>query len=136
MAQLTEKGLAKLETLRDYWPPRPHYSSVKMRQKYLLGEISKTPEFRIGQYSILRPDWNRLKGQGLITDATVEPVYVVEGTDRPLYRGRSEEFLKITRASDSDFREGQIVSREEFSRMVEGIEERGGEVPLGEDIGE
>ena len=136
MAQLTEKGLAKLETLRDYWPSRPHYSSVKMRQKHLLQEIEKSPKFLIRQHSILRPDWNRLKDQGLIIDTTVEPVYVVEGTDRPLYRGRSEEFLKITRASDSDFREGQIVSREEFGRMVEGIEEQGGEVPLGEDIGE
>ena len=61
MAKLTGKGLTKLETLRDYWPPRPHFSSVKMRQKYLLREIEKDPGFYIEQHSILRKDWNRLK---------------------------------------------------------------------------
>jgi len=133
MAQLTEKGLAKLETLRDYWPPRPHYSSVKMRQKYLLKEIEENPKFLIEQHSILRPDWERLKKQGLIIDTTIEPVYVVEGTEKVLYR-TGEDFVKITRPSDSDFRQGQIVPKQEFDRMVEVIEEEGGEVPLGEDL--
>jgi len=134
MAQLTEKGLAKLETLRDYWPPRPHYSSVKMRQKYLLLEIEKNPKFLIEQHSILRKDWNRLKDQGLMVDTTIEPIYVVEGTDRPLYRGKTEKFVKITRPSDANYRLGQIVPKQEFDKMVEVVEEEGGEAPLGIEI--
>ena len=134
MAELTEKGLAKLETLRDYWPPKPHYSSVKMRQKYLLKEIEKNPEFVIDRRSILRPDWNRLKDQGLILDTSVEPSHVIEGIDRPLYIGEGEKFIKITRPSDSNFRSGQIVSELDFRAMVEAIREQGGEPPLGEDL--
>lgn len=133
MAELTEKGKASLETLRDYWPERRHYSSVLMRRKYLLQEIEKNPEFLIEQHSILRPDWNKLKDQGYITDTTTEPVYVVEGTDKVLYRGR-EPFIKVTRPSDSGFRLGQIVRKREFDEVVEGIKEAGGEVPLGEKI--
>jgi len=133
MAQLTEKGLAKLETLRDYWPPRPHYSSVKMRQKYLLLEIEKSPKFLIEQHSILRKDWNRLKVQGLIVDTATEPIYVVEGTDKVLHR-RGEKFVKVTRPSDSEFRIGQIVPKREFDIEVELVEVQGGEVPLGVEI--
>lgn len=134
MAELTEKGKASLETLRDYWPERKHYSSVLMRRKYLLQEIEKNPEFHVEQHSILRPDWNKLKDGGLITDTTVEPIYVIEGTDKVLYRGKTERFVKITRPSDSNFKDGQIVPKQEFDRMVEAIEEQGGEIPLGEDI--
>lgn len=136
MAQLTEKGLAKLETLRDYWPPKPHYSSVKMRQKYLLGEIEKNPEFLIEQHSILRRDWNRLKDQGLIVDTTVEPIYVVEGTDKVLYRSDLEKFIKVTRPSDAPYRMGQIVPKLSFYEMVEAVEKEGGEAPLGEELRE
>ena len=134
MAQLTEKGLARLEVLRDYWPSKPHYSSVKMRQKYLLLEVEKSPKFLIGQHSILRPDWNRLKDQGLIVDDTAEPIYVVEGTNRPLYRGKTERFIKVTRPSDANFRKGQIVPKREFDEMVKAVEEQGGEAPLGEEV--
>ena len=83
MAKLTDKGLAKLETLRDYWPPRGRGASAKTTLRYLLLKVEDSPEFIIDQHSMLRPDWNRLKDQGLIIDATVEPIYVIEGTDRP-----------------------------------------------------
>ena len=95
MAHLTEKGLAKLETLRDlsnsylsfsHSTPPSKFSSVKMHMKYLLQEIEKNSEFYIEQHSILRPDWNRLKDQRLIIDTSSEPTYVIEGTNRPLYR--------------------------------------------------
>lgn len=134
MAKLTEKGLTKLETLRDYWPPKPRYSSVKMRMKYLLKEIEKNPDFHIEQHSILRPDWNRLKDQGLIVDTTDEPIYVVEGTDKVLYRSDLEKFIKVTRPSDSEYKTGQIVPKLSFDEMVEAIEREGGEPPLGEDL--
>jgi len=133
MAKLTEKGLAKLETLRDYWPSKPHYSSVKMRQKYLLKEIEENPKFLIEQHSILRPDWERLKKQGLMVDTTTEPIYTVEGTERVLYR-TGEDFVKITRPSDSGYRLGQIVPKREFTDQVRAVEEWGGEIPLGEKL--
>ena len=133
MAELTEKGKTKLEILRDYWPPKPHYSSVKMRQKYLLKEIEENPKFLVEQHSILRPDWERLKKQGLIVDTTVEPIYVVEGTDKVLYR-EGEKFVKVTRPSDADYRLGQLVSKREFDVMVEAIEREAREPPLGEDL--
>lgn len=130
MAELTEKGLASLETLRDYWPERRHYSSVLMRRKYLLQEIEKNPEFLIEQHSILRTDWERLKKQGLIVDTTTESTIVVEGIERPLCEV-VEEFVKVTRPSDSDYRMGQIVPKLEFDEMVEAIEKEGGEPPMG-----
>lgn len=133
MAELTDKGKASLETLRDYWPERKHYSSILMKRKFLLQKVEENPEFLVEQHSILRPDWNRLKDHGLIVDTTTEPVYVVEGTDKVLYRGE-EKFVKITRPSDSNFRQGQIVSKREFSEMVEVVEEQGGEIPLGESL--
>jgi len=94
MAVLTGKGLAKLEILRDYWPPerepgkRYRFSHNKMRQKYLLSEVEKSPKFIVEQHSILRPDWDYLKAKGLIEDTTVEPTYIIQGDDtyRPLYR--------------------------------------------------
>ncbi len=137
MAQLTEKGLASLEKLRDYFPEatypsgRPRFSSIKMRQKYLLLGIEKDPKFLIEQHSILREDWEKLKKQGLIVDTTTEPIYVVEGTDKVLYRG-GEEFVKITRPSDSNFRSGQIVSKREFDKIVKAVGEQEGEIPLGQ----
>lgn len=130
MAELTDKGLARLEILRDYWPERKHYSSILMRNKYLLQAIEKNPEFLIEQHSILRPDWERLKKQDLIVDTTSEPIYVVEGTDKVLHR-EGEEFVKITRPSDSNFREGQIVTRRDFDEMVEAVKDQGGEPPMG-----
>lgn len=89
MAILTERGLAKLDILRDYWPPqhdppKRRISSVKMRQKYLLLEVEKSPTFHIDQHSILRPDWNRLRDRGLI-DTNPETPIVIESTDRSLY---------------------------------------------------
>ena len=134
MAQLTEKGLAKLETLRDYWPPRGQGASAKVIQRYLLLKVEEGPEFHIDQHSMLRPDWNRLKDQGLMVDTTVEPIYVIEGTDRPLYRGKTEKFVKITRPSDANYRLGQIVPKQEFDEMVQEVEKEGGEIPLGEDL--
>ena len=134
MAKLTDKGLAKLETLRDYWPPRGKGASAKMTQRYLLLKVEDSPEFIIDQHSMLRPDWNRLKDQGLIIDATVEPIYVIEGTDRPLHRGKTEKFVKTTRPSDANYRLGQIVPKQDFDRMVEAVTEQGGEPPLGEDL--
>ncbi len=72
MADITGKGLTKLEKIRDYFPPEGQYSSVKMRQKYLLQEVQKDPNFSIEPSSILRPDWDKLVGQGLITDSSYE----------------------------------------------------------------
>ena len=133
MAKLTGKGLTKLETLRDYWPPKGKGASAKMTQKYLLLKVEEGPEFHIEQHSMLRPDWNRLKDQGLIVDSTVEHIYVVEGTDKVLYR-EGEEFVKVTRPSDANYRSGQIVPKQEFDRMVEAITDQGGEPPLSEDL--
>ena len=71
MAQLTEKGLAKLETLRDYSaPPTDPASYAKLCMKYLLQEIEKNFEFYIKQHSTLRPDWDKLKDQRLIIDTS------------------------------------------------------------------
>ncbi len=102
MAQLTEKGLASLEKLRDYFPEatypsgRPRFSSIKMRQRYILLEVEKSPEFLIRPASILRPDWTKAKDQGLIVETTVEPICVVEGTETSPnpYRGQIETWTQ------------------------------------------
>lgn len=78
MAELTGKGLTKLEKVQDYFPPKGRVYSLKMRQKYLLQEVYKDSNFSIDPSSILRLDWNKLIDQGLITDSPTEEVCVID----------------------------------------------------------
>lgn len=41
------------------------------------------------------------------------------------------EYIRVTRSSDSNFKVGQIVTKESFDRMCRAILEQGGEIPLG-----
>ncbi len=89
MARLTEIGLARLDSLRDYSPDpqkRGRVSNFRMRDKYLLSEVEKDSEFHIEQHSVLRSDWNKLIKKGWIEDLPFEHTMVIIGTDRPLYR--------------------------------------------------
>ncbi len=78
MVELTGKGLTRLEKIQDYFPPKGQAYSLKMRQKYLLQEVYKDPNFSIDPSSILRNDWNKLVDQGLIVEASTEEVCVID----------------------------------------------------------
>lgn len=41
------------------------------------------------------------------------------------------EYIRVTRSSDSNFKVGQIITKESFDRMCRAILEQGGEIPLG-----
>ena len=83
MTKLTGKGLTRLEKIGDYFPPEGQHYSIKMRQKYLLQEVQKDPNFSIEPSSILRPDWDKLVDQGLITESSYEEECILEDPGIP-----------------------------------------------------